>query len=337
MTPNSTARDRSSRVLRLDTAVPRAMHPTFDAFQDAWQTHLDNELPMPAFSQAAKDDYRGRTRVAQVRDVMIVDAHPITALQTLEYPDEPTGMVKMYTVRRGTWTLGGSPVAGERTTISAGQFLLHHMVRPTPFETTPDTIAKILVLPASALAAQLADRTVIGEADSAEVRLLTAHTSMVTATLEDLGPAGVDAAHRSLLELAKAVAAGRFDDAEPLLAPALTQAAKDLADERLGDRELSPTMLARELRVSPRTLQRAFAAAGEPAGAYIRRRRLEQARLALGSPGQRASITEIAAYWHFTDSSHFARSFKAQFGQTPSEYARVTRPGPNIPSVGRSK
>ncbi|GAB2627005.1 transcriptional regulator [Paractinoplanes abujensis] len=299
-----------------------ATHPTFAAFQDAWAAQLGDGLPMPAFDQATKADYRGRARVARLRDITVVDAHAVSALRTLEDPDDVEDLVKMYVVRRGTWTLGGAPLAAGHTAVPAGQFLLHHMVRPTPFETAPQTNAKILVLPAAVLASELGNRAVVGPADSAEVRLLTAHTGMVMATLAGLGPAGAEAAYRSLLELAKAVAAGRFDDAEPVLAPALTRAAKDLADQRLRDRELSPVMLARALRVSPRTLQRAFAAAGEPAGAYIRRRRLEQARLALGAPGRRVSVTEIAASWHFADSSHFSRAFKAHYGLTPGEYAR---------------
>ncbi|MDW6056915.1 helix-turn-helix domain-containing protein [Streptomyces sp. FXJ1.4098] len=107
---------------------------------------------------------------------------------------------------------------------------------------------------------------------------------MIHATIADLSPAGVHAAHSALIELAKAVARRRFDDVEPLLAPALAQAARDLANSHLTDAELSPTMLARELDVSIRTLQRAFAATGESLTAYIRHRRLEEARLALTAP-----------------------------------------------------
>jgi AraC family transcriptional regulator, positive regulator of tynA and feaB len=88
-------------------------------------------------------------------------------------------------------------------------------------------------------------------------------------------------------------------------------------------------MLARELHVSPRTLQRAFAATGESAAAYIRHRRLEQARLALTSTSNRVSITELAAYWQFADSSHFTRSFKTYYGQTPTELARASQPDPS--------
>ncbi|NGO08282.1 helix-turn-helix domain-containing protein [Streptomyces sp. HC44] len=156
------------------------------------------------------------------------------------------------------------------------------------------------------------------------MRMLTAHSNMIHATVADLGPAGVHAAHSTLIELAKAVAVRRFDDVEPQLAPALTRAAKDLANSHLPDPELSPAMLARELNISVRTLQRAFATVGESVTTYIRHRRLEEARLALTAPSGRWSISELAAHWQFADSSHFIRAFKKHYGQTPTEYARST-------------
>ncbi|ASR00023.1 hypothetical protein CGL27_09890 [Streptomyces sp. 11-1-2] len=36
------------------------------------------------------------------------------------------------------------------------------------------------------------------------------------------------------------------------------------------------------------------------------------------------SVSELAAHWQFADSSHFIRSFKKTYGQTPTEYARST-------------
>lgn len=83
-------------------------------------------------------------------------------------------------------------------------------------------------------------------------------------------------------------------------------------------------MLAGKLNVSIRTLQRAFSAAGESVMAYIRRRRLEEARLALTAPSGRLSVTELAARWQFADSSHFIRAFKKHYGRTPTDYARST-------------
>jgi len=137
-----------------------------------------------------------------------------------------------------------------------------------------------------------------------------------------LGPAGVQAAHSALIELAKAVARRRFDDKEPLLAAALVQAAKDLADSWLADPSLSSATLASRLNVSVRTLQRAFSAGGESVTSYIRLRRLEEARLALTARSGRPTVSELAAHWHFADSSHFIRAFKHRYGQTPTAYAR---------------
>lgn len=132
-------------------------------------------------------------------------------------------------------------------TVPAGRFLLRHVGRPSHFGTAPHTTAKAIVLPSATLKPLLGDRVVTGPVDSAEVRLLVAHANMIHATVPDLGPAGVQAAHSTLIELAKAVARRRFDDAEPRLAPALAQAARDLADGLLADPELSPALLARRL------------------------------------------------------------------------------------------
>ncbi|MFI8076132.1 helix-turn-helix domain-containing protein [Streptomyces sp. NPDC086033] len=195
--------------------------------------------------------------------------------------------------------------------------------------TAPHTKAKLFILPAAILKPLLGSRIGFGSADSAEMRLLTAHSKMVHNTVADLSSAGVEAARSSLLELAKAVAIGHFDDVEPRLAPALAQAAKDLANGHLADPELSATMLARDLNVSVRTLQRAFAAAGETVASYIRHRRLEEARLALTTPHGRLSVSELAAHWQFADRSHFIRAFRQHYGQTPTEYARSTRAAGN--------
>jgi AraC-like DNA-binding protein len=208
----------------------------------------------------------------------------------------------------------------------AGQVLLQHVGRPPHIEAAPRTTAKIIFLPAAILTPLIGRHGITGPADSAEVRLLVAHANMVHDTLPDLSPTGVQAAYSALIELARAVAIGRFDDVEPRLAPALAQAAKNLVDSRLADPELSPVMLARELNVSLRTLQRAFAATGESVTTYVRDRRLEEARLALAARPGHLSISELAAYWQFADSSHFIRAFKKRYSQTPAEYARSHRP-----------
>ncbi|QQM38524.1 helix-turn-helix domain-containing protein [Streptomyces liliifuscus] len=312
----------------VDSTVPGAVPRGFDVFLREWETRIGDRFPQPTYSPETIADFRVKSRVAKIRDVAITDVHGVSAVRTAGIPRGVEDQVRLYVVRRGAWTLGGSRDGGEHTVLG-GQFLLRHVGRPSHFETVPNTTARVLVLPATMLKPLLGNRIMTGSADSPEIRLLAAHANMVHATMADLSPAGVHAAHSSLIELAKAVAQSRFDDMEPRLAPALAQAAKDLADSQLADPELSPPMLARELNVSVRTLQRAFAAVGESATTYIRHRRLEEARLALTAGPGRPTVSELAAHWQFADSSHFIRAFKKHYGQTPTEYARATRPPEN--------
>ncbi|WP_225729250.1 MULTISPECIES: helix-turn-helix domain-containing protein [unclassified Nocardia] len=307
----------------LDSTVPGAGSRGFDVFRRGWQTQVGDEFPLPTFSAATTGDFRVRTRVAKVIDVAITDLDSAAVIRTGSTPLGYADQARIYVVRRGTWILGGSLDRAEYT-VAAGQFLLRHGP-PLHFGAAPDTSVQILTLPSAILEPRLRNRSVTESADSAEMRLLTAHTNMVHTTVAALGPVGVHAAHGALIELAKAVVAGRFDDTEPQFAPALVQAAKALADRHLADPELSPAMLARELNTSTRTLQRAFTATGESVTTYIRHRRLEQARRALTIPSGRPNISELAAQWQFSDSSHFIRAFKKRYGRTPLEYARSTR------------
>jgi AraC family transcriptional activator of tynA and feaB len=306
----------------MDTPEAEApVSPAFDVFQRGWKAEFGDGIPLPAFSPATTRDFRVTSRAVRVDDAAITDLTGESVIRTDGPLGGPEDVVRLYVVRRGAWTLGSPDDPGEQT-VSAGGFLLKHVGQPSHFETMPETTARVLVLPAAMLKPLLGRRIITGPADSAELRLLMAHANMIYATMPDLAPAGVQAAHSTLIELAKAVARSSFDDTEPLLAPALVQAAKDLADRRLADPELSTAMLARELNVSVRTLQRAFTTAGESVTAYIRQRRLEEARLALTVPAGGLNVSDLAAHWQFADSSHFIRAFKKQYGRTPTDYAR---------------
>ncbi|MFD8380778.1 helix-turn-helix domain-containing protein [Streptomyces sp. NPDC059679] len=330
--------DGSRGMFSLDSTIPGAVPRGVDTFRYEWETQVGAAFPLPNFSPATAGDLRAKTRVAKLRDAVIADIHLASPLRTATPPGGGEDQVLLYAVGGGAWTLGELPDRGEHT-VSAGQFLFRHVGQPLHFETAPHTTAELLVLPTPLFRPLLGNRSIIGPTDTAEIRLLTAHANMIHTAIADLSPAGVHAAHSTLIELAKAVVRRRFDDVEPLLAPALTQAAKDLVNSHLADSELSPRMLARELNVSVRTLQRAFAVVGESVTAYIRHRRLEEARLALIAPSGRLSVSELAAHWQFADTSHFTRAFKKRYGRTPTEYARSvgTQPRrtpahPNLPS-----
>jgi transcriptional regulator GlxA family with amidase domain len=59
--------------------------------------------------------------------------------------------------------------------------------------------------------------------------------------------------------------------------------------------------------------------------AYLREIRLEAAQAELSSPLNMLSITDVALKWGFTHMGHFAARYRAAYGETPSETARIGR------------
>ncbi|MEV6173325.1 helix-turn-helix domain-containing protein [Streptomyces sp. NPDC051954] len=305
--------------------VPDTVESRFGDFWRGWEEQLGTQLPAPEFTPGSGGDFGMSARAVTVADAVIADVRGESLSGTASSSaQEGDAQVVLHVVRRNTWRFGRP--RQDEFTVPAGHFMFHRSGPPT-FEEARGTTATVLLLPAAPLSHLIQDRLIPGPASSAEMRLLLGQLHLVERTAQDLTPAGALAARSALLELAKGVLSRQPDGTEPQLRRALAQAAMDLADSRLADPDLSAAMLARELKVSIRTLHRAFAAAEETVRAYIRRRRLEQARLELLSPAARPSVSELAAHWHFSDSSHFIRAFKSRYGQTPAEFARTAGRG----------
>lgn len=99
---------------------------------------------------------------------------------------------------------------------------------------------------------------------------------------------------------------------------ALAHRVRRYVDDRLGDADLSPERICRDLGVSRSALYRGFARLGGIA-AYIRMRRLEAAHVLLDDPAERRNIGEIAYSFGFVSDAHFSRSFRQRFGYSPRE------------------
>jgi AraC family transcriptional regulator, positive regulator of tynA and feaB len=99
--------------------------------------------------------------------------------------------------------------------------------------------------------------------------------------------------------------------------PGLYVMAVAMIRERMFEPLLSRNRVADELGVSVRTLARAFAMHGTSFDRSLWNNRLEAAYEALLSGRAGTNITEIALRHGFSDSSHFARRFKARFGVKP--------------------
>lgn len=90
---------------------------------------------------------------------------------------------------------------------------------------------------------------------------------------------------------------------------------------------VSVAELCRQLRVSERTLQRAFQETlGVGLRAYERERRLRGVHGAILTEGHRRSVTDIAMSFGFWHLGRFAGAYKATFGCSPSETCRRVWP-----------
>lgn len=100
--------------------------------------------------------------------------------------------------------------------------------------------------------------------------------------------------------------------------------ARQAIESLLAEPDLRLGQVAEAAGVSPRYLQKLFAAAGESFTRYVRQRRLERCRLDMLSPRYaESSISSIAFRWGFNGSAHFSRAFRQQYGVSPREYRRA--------------
>lgn len=134
----------------------------------------------------------------------------------------------------------------------------------------------------------------------------------------------------AILEFLTATAAARGAACQVLHGSAAKNAlalrARQTVEVMLAQPDLSPARVAQQVGISRRYLQLLFAAAGETANHYIRRRRLERCAEDLADPLQAGrAIAEICYRWGFADPAYFSRIFRACHGISPSEHRAQAR------------
>lgn len=86
----------------------------------------------------------------------------------------------------------------------------------------------------------------------------------------------------------------------------------------LTDPNLSVSLIADRLKMSPRYVHSAFEDSQWTVKSWIKHRRLLECRKAIRSPSMVGrTLTEIAFSWGFSDFSHFSRCYKEKFGCSP--------------------
>lgn len=102
--------------------------------------------------------------------------------------------------------------------------------------------------------------------------------------------------------------------------PSIQQRALEL----LAEPSLSPELMARDLRISVRTLHRAFHSAGLTFHAWLREQRLARCWSELNDPmARRRSVAAIAFRWGFNDLTTFNRNFRQRYGFAPTRVRRA--------------
>jgi AraC-like DNA-binding protein len=92
----------------------------------------------------------------------------------------------------------------------------------------------------------------------------------------------------------------------------------------LDDERLKPDWIAAAHNISTRYLHMRFEGEGESISRYIHRLRLEACAAALANGGFWGySVSEIGYRFGFNDASHFSRTFKSHFGETPARYRKL--------------
>ena len=91
--------------------------------------------------------------------------------------------------------------------------------------------------------------------------------------------------------------------------------------QRLGDPELSPGVIAAAHHISLRYLHKLFQEQGTTVAGWIRQRRLEACRRDLADPALASRpVAAIAARWGYPNASHFGQVFRTAHGMPPQEY-----------------
>lgn len=107
--------------------------------------------------------------------------------------------------------------------------------------------------------------------------------------------------------------------------------AEQFIRNNLGDHDLSSTVVAEACNVSLRYLQQLFLDADKSITGFIREKRLVRAHEELSVTGSSHTVAEIAHKWGFTDQSQFAKSYRAQFGCTPTDTRKTAQKAQQAP------
>ncbi len=165
-------------------------------------------------------------------------------------------------------------------------------------------------------------RKVSGEGGAA--RLLTAYLGTLASELPGLDSFAADMALNAFYGLVAAAYGAVDGNGEPIstaVERGRLNLARKLIDRHSSNPALSAAIVAENMRLSERTLQRAFEVHGDSFTLCLRRIRLDKCKRALRDPAAAGQLISTIAYANGFDSlATFNRQFQQAFGLTPREW-----------------
>lgn len=141
---------------------------------------------------------------------------------------------------------------------------------------------------------------------------------------------GLQDALRAMLSACLAPSRGNGAAAANQIAATRRERVRRIVDENLGNAALGPELICRQSGMSRSQLYRIFELDGGVAR-FILSRRLKKAYAELADPWNANSISSVAYAIGFEDASQFSRSFRREFGITPSDVRNGVLSGQQMP------
>lgn len=218
---------------------------------------------------------------------------------------------------------------GRTVELRPGDLAVYDTAMPYELEFTSPFRVLVMMLPHSRLGVPhgLATRFTAIRIPGSEGlgRVISPFLATLGLNMQELrGPAGAKLAQNAVDLLATLLSNG-LDLARATADPhlALLQRIREYIAAHLAEPTLSPSSIAADMFISVRHLHNLFHEQGETVAAYIRTQRLERTYHELIDPRRGDTpVSVIGARWGFRDPAHFSRTFKQQFGQSPSEVRR---------------
>jgi len=292
-----------------------------------WSTAVSHSF-VPLQVLDAVEDFRGRMRGRRVDDIFLstVNASAHTVERTPRLIGDSDRLYYKLTLQ-----IGGTAILvqdGREAVLQPGDVAIYDTGRPYTLSVDEGTDAVVIMFPQDKL--ELSHQQV-STLTAVPLSLGTGLGQMVSPFLHQVGR-NLDLLHGSA---GMRIVRTTVDLVGTMLTHELTSRGTSADDRRsvlmfgvydfinrnLASHELGPEMIARASYISVGYLHSLFRARGTTVNAWIRERRLENARRDLLDPllaGR--SIAAIAASWGFPDAAHFSKVFRAVVGVSASEY-----------------